>query len=111
MREWHLSRTKRQVLLAEMYARTTVPALRTPRLLRRYCVSPGLINQQKYGLYFVDDLSHRGPMCVINGRHSLTVVHLGLTSPDTRDSVRKVLAQYRSEISPALADSIVKQFN
>ncbi|OWP61914.1 hypothetical protein CDA63_16855 [Hymenobacter amundsenii] len=107
---WDISRAKRQTLLTGMYARTTVPALRTPRLLRRYCVSPGVVNQQKYGLYFVDDLSHKGPMCVINGSRSLTVVQLGFTAHDTRDSVRKVVARYQSEISPALADSIVNQF-
>ena len=77
--------------------------------MKRYDYWPIVVDRQFSGLWHFDNYSHRGPIYIINGKHTATIVRLFSEESVTIDSLDSALQKYPfNEINPAVRAEIVK---
>lgn len=96
--KWDLNSSKKQELL-QYICNTYNINKKDSILFRRFYYSPTIIEKKKYGLYYVSNNTHKGPIYVVNSRNTISMFTLGSTAKSSQDSVRIALNKHGNQLS------------
>ncbi|MCC2544957.1 hypothetical protein LJY25_00750 [Hymenobacter sp. BT175] len=110
MRRFHPNAAKLAVLRRAVNAGLPVEYRGNPGLLKHYDYWPIAVDHQYHGLWHFDNYSHRGPILVINGKHTAAVVPFAFSKEQTLDSLNVALRKYPlKEINQQVRDEITRR--